>query len=144
MDAQRHDLGALFVRLGQAMIDAELPVLARFDLPMWDYVVLVALRDGPVQSQSRLSAVTGRDQTRLIPILDRLAERGALRRVPDPTDRRARIVELTAEGLSLATGCQSAIRQMERELLSDLPEPDRQSFVGLLERVAGLVLGRQD
>ena len=28
MDEQRHDIGAMFVRLGQVMVEAELPVLA--------------------------------------------------------------------------------------------------------------------
>lgn len=139
MDEQRHDLGAMFVRLGQVMVDAELPVLAAHDVEMWDYVILVALRDGPAQSQARLASATRRDKTRLIPILDRLEERGLLRRDPDPADRRNRIVELTESGRALVADCQRAIRLMEYELLAELPETDRVSFIAQLERVSTLL-----
>ncbi|MDT7625136.1 MAG: hypothetical protein QOF99_6037 [Pseudonocardiales bacterium] len=143
MTGQRHDLGATFVRLGQAMVAAELPVLAELGVQMWDYVVLVALRDGPVQSQARLAAHTGRDTTRLIPILDRLESRDLLRRIPDPADRRNRIVQLTDAGTELVTACQSAIRRLEARLLADLPEAERAAFIDTLERVADLVAGRR-
>ncbi len=139
MDEQRHDLGAMFVRLGQVMINAELPVLEAHDVEMWDYVILIALRDGPAQSQSRLAAATRRDKTRLIPILDRLEGQGLLRREPDPADRRNRIVDLTEPGRALVADCQGAIRRMEHELLAELPEADRVSFITQLERVSALL-----
>jgi DNA-binding MarR family transcriptional regulator len=144
MAEQRYDLGAMFVQLGRALVAAEEPVLADLGIPMWDYVVLVALRDGPAQSQARLAERTGRDKTRLIAILDRLERDGQLRRTPDPSDRRNRIVALTDSGRDLVERTQQAIRQMERELLAALPESDRALFIGLLERVTELLLARSE
>jgi len=144
MTGQRHDLGATFVRLGRAMVAAEQPVLDELGVEMWDYVVLVALRDGPVHTQARLATATGRDTTRLIPILDRLEGRGLLCRTPDPADRRNRIVELTAEGAELVTAGQAAIRRMEARLLAGLPEDERAGFISTLERVADLIAGPRD
>ena len=144
MTGQRHDLGATFVRLGRAMVAAEQPVLDELGIEMWDYVVLVALRDGPVHTQARLATATGRDTTRLIPILDRLEGRGLLYRTPDPADRRNRIVELTAEGAELVTAGQAAIRRMEARLLAGLPEDERAGFISTLERVADLIAGPRD
>ena len=144
MTGQRHDLGATFVRLGRAMVAAEQPVLDELGIEMWDYVVLVALRDGPVHTQARLATATGRDTTRLIPILDRLEGRGLLCRTPDPADRRNRIVELTAEGAELVTAGQAAIRRMEARLLAGLPEDERAGFISTLERVADLIAGPRD
>jgi len=144
MTGQRHDLGATFVRLGRALVAAEQPVLDELGIEMWDYVVLVALRHGPAHTQARLAAATGRDTTRLIPILDRLEARGLLRRTPDPADRRNRIVRLTDEGTELVTACQSAIRRMEARLLADLPSDERAAFIAQLERVAVLIAGPRD
>lgn len=141
MAGQRHDLGAMFVRLGRAMVEAERPVLAGLGVEMWDYVVLAALRRAPARSQARLAEVAGRDKTRLIPILDRLEGRGLVRRTPDPADRRNRIVELTDAGDELVTACRAAIRRMEAGLLADLSEPERTAFIASLERVSALVLG---
>src|ERR687896_2419441 len=76
---QRHDLGAAFAWLTRAMIKAEEPVLRAHDVEMWDYVVLATLARGPASTQSELAAASGRDKTRLIPILDRLEARGLLR-----------------------------------------------------------------
>lgn len=141
MASQRYDLGATFYRLSQALIAAEEPVLAARGVEMWDYVVLVALRDAPARSQAALAARAGRDTTRLIPILDRLEERELLSRTPDPADRRIRIVELTEAGTRLVNDCQGAIRAMERELLAAVPEAERAAFIETLERTADLVLG---
>jgi DNA-binding MarR family transcriptional regulator len=142
MAEQRYDLGAMFVQLGRALVAAEQPVLAELGVEMWDYVVLLALRDGPAQSQARLAERTGRDKTRLIAILDRLERDGQLSRTPDPADRRNRIVMLSDSGRDLVERTQRAIRRMERDLLAELPERDRDTFVGLLERVAELVVAR--
>jgi DNA-binding MarR family transcriptional regulator len=139
MSEQRYDLGAMFVRLGSALVAAEQPVLDEHGLRMWDYVVLLALQAGPAQSQSRLSELTGRDRTRLIPILDRLVDAGLVLRQPDPADRRHHIVRLTDAGRAKVLDCQRGIREMERQLLGELPESDRASFVALLERVTELV-----
>jgi DNA-binding MarR family transcriptional regulator len=141
MASQRHDLGASFARLAKAMIAAERPVLAEFGLEMWDYVVLVALRAGPARNQAGLAAATGRDTTRLIPILDRLEGAGLLRRTPDPADRRNRIVKLTEAGAARVEECQAAIRRMEGRLLAELPDAERVNFIATLERVADLVAG---
>lgn len=144
MTGQRHDLGATLLRLLRAVVAAEQPVLAELGVEMWDYVVLVALREGPVHSQARLAAATGRDSTRLIPILDRLEQRSLLRRTPDPADRRNRVVELTDSGTELVDVCQRAIREMEARLLAGLPERERAGFIAQLERVADLLLGPRD
>ena len=142
MSEQRHDLGASFAWLARAMIKGEAPILQAHDVEMWDYVVLVTLERGPASTQSELAAASGRDKTRLIPILDRLEARGLLRRTPDPADRRNRVVALTTAGRELLASCRSAIREMEAEFLVDLDPDERATFVAVLERLADAVRER--
>jgi DNA-binding MarR family transcriptional regulator len=137
MVAQRPDLGASLHRLARAVVAREVPVLRGHDVEMWDYVVLTALQAGPAQTQSQLAAAVGRDATRLIPILDRLAGRGLLLRIPDPDDRRNRMVSLTAEGSSLLDTCRASVRTLEDELLGELSAADRATFLRIVERLAG-------
>jgi MarR family transcriptional regulator, organic hydroperoxide resistance regulator len=132
----REDLGALLARLVRRVLDAETPLLAAHDVEMWDYAVLSALRSGPAQTQARLAAAIGRDKTRLIGSLDRLEGRGLVRREPDPTDRRNRVVTLTPEGRALLGRCRADVRAMEEDLLAGIPEPDRAAFLRTLARVA--------
>jgi DNA-binding MarR family transcriptional regulator len=142
VDGQRHDLGAAFAWLARAMIEAEGPILRAHDVEMWDYAVLATLERGPAPTQSELAAASGRDKTRLIPILDRLEARGLVRRTPDPADRRNRVVALTPDGRELVGSCRAAIREMEAEFLADVDPGERATFVAVLERLADVVRER--
>jgi DNA-binding MarR family transcriptional regulator len=136
---QRRDLGAMLYALTRVVLDAEVPVLRRHDVEMWEYVVLGGLEHGPAPTQSQLAAAVGRDKTRLIPILDRLEARGLLRRAPDPDDRRNRIVSLTDEGRELLAACRASIREMESELLADLEPAERTALLATLERLVAAI-----
>lgn len=136
MADDRPDLGVLAHRLTRAIAAAEAPILAAHGLSMWEYVVLSALGSGPAPTQAQLAATTGRDQTRLIPVLEGLGARGLLERTPDPDDRRRRVVTLTASGRSLLSGCRDAIRALEVRLLADVDPDDREPFVRALGRLA--------
>jgi DNA-binding MarR family transcriptional regulator len=138
MKGQRHDLGASFVRLARAMIDAETPILRAHDVEMWDYAVLSALESSAAPTQSELAAAVRRDKTRLIPILDRLEARRLLSRTPDPADRRNRVVALTDEGRTLLHACRADIRAMETDFLAAVPATKRRAFVEVLDQLTDL------
>ncbi len=122
----------LLHRLGTTVIERETPILRGHGLQMWEYVVLSGLEHADAPSQATLAETVGRDQTRLIPLLDGLAERGLLRRVPDPADRRNRIIGLTPEGRALLQACRRSIRAMEADLLAELTGDEREQFVKVL------------
>jgi DNA-binding MarR family transcriptional regulator len=134
-DGARPDLAAMVARLARALIEAERPVLAARDLPMWGYVVLSALREEPMRTQAALARAIGADKTRIIAVLDGLQERGLIGREPDPADRRVRLLRLTPAGERLHAEVQSAIRQREEALLSGLPAADRAAFLRTLQRL---------
>lgn len=61
-------------------------------------VVLVAVAaEGPLR-QARVSERTGIDKATLVGVLNELEEQGLARRAPDPSDRRAHAVSVTAKG----------------------------------------------
>jgi DNA-binding MarR family transcriptional regulator len=132
----RPDLGVLAHRLTRAIAAAEAPVLEAHGLTMWEYVVLSALGSGPAPTQAQLAVGTGRDQTRLIPLLEGLEARGLLTRTPDPDDRRRRVVSLEPAGRALLADVRGAIRALEERLLADLDPADRDPFVRALRRLA--------
>ncbi len=136
MPERRDDLGALLHRLVRRVLEAETPLLAAYDVGMWDYAVLSALEAGPAQTQARLAVAIGRDKTRLIGSLDGLERRGLVVREPDPADRRNRVVALTPEGRALLARCRADVRAMEDDLLGDVPAQDRAAFLRTLLRIA--------
>ncbi|GAA3123402.1 MarR family winged helix-turn-helix transcriptional regulator [Streptosporangium carneum] len=134
----RPDLAAMIIPLSRALIDAELPVLREHGLSMWAYAVLLALDERPLRTQAALAESIGADKTRIIGFLDDLQRRGLIERTPDPTDRRVRLLSLTAEGRRVRDSAQAGIQSKEERLLARLPDEDRRGFLRALQALAAL------
>jgi DNA-binding MarR family transcriptional regulator len=113
------DLGALLARATRRVLSEEEPLLAAHHLSMWAYIVLSRLAASPAETQLSLAREIGYDKSRLIGLLDRLEDDDLIVRTPDPADRRAKIVTLTASGRKRYADARRAIRKMERRLLTD-------------------------
>src|SRR3984885_16055485 len=118
--ATRPDLAEMLVDLARKTVAAEQPVLAAHGLSMWGYIVLSALDRSPIRTQAALAEAIGADKTRIIPTLDELQEQGYIERVPDPDDRRARLLEITKSGRSIKNAVQVAIQRGEEHWLRPL------------------------
>ncbi|MGI5219806.1 MarR family winged helix-turn-helix transcriptional regulator [Nocardia sp. CA-290969] len=135
----RPDLAAMLAPLTRTLIAMERPVLESYGLSMWAYSVLVALSRGPARGQGVLAQEIGADKTRIIAVLDDLQERGLLHRTPDPSDRRARLLELTTEGRRVVTRAQAEIQNREeQQVLRHLPTADRRAFLSALRTLADI------
>lgn len=134
---ERADLAAMVVPLGRALVNAELPVLRRYELSMWAYSVLLGL-DEDVRTQAALAQAIGADKTRIIGVLDDLQERGLIERQPDPDDRRARLLSLTTEGRLRRELVQREIQRNEERVLARLTATDRRAFLRALQTLSAL------
>lgn len=67
--------------------------------------------------------------------LDRLERAGLVRREPDPADRRALVVRLTADGTRLAGRALDAVLAADRELLVPLDRDEQELAADLLRRL---------
>jgi DNA-binding MarR family transcriptional regulator len=134
----RRDLAAMLHPLLRALIAAELPVLARHGISMWGYVVLNALDDGPARTQAALAQAIGADKTRIIAILDELQQDGLITREPDPADRRARLLAITAAGRRMRQSVQADIQANENRVLAFLPAADREAFLRSAQALSAL------
>lgn len=128
-DGSRRDLAAMLYPLVKSLIAAELPVLEEHQISMWGYAVLSALDDGPVRTQAALSEAIGADKTRIISTLDELQDSGLIAREPDPADRRARLLSITAKGRKVRRSAQAEIQANENRVLEMLPPADRKGFL---------------
>src|SRR5215469_9786805 len=133
---RRRDLAAMLHPLVRALIDAELPVLARHGITMWGYVVLNALQDAPQSTQAALAEKIGADKTRIIATLDDLQEAGLISREADPADRRARLLSITAAGDDVRGAVQGEIQRNEERLLAELTRAERKAFLSAVQRLS--------
>ncbi|WP_028033645.1 MarR family winged helix-turn-helix transcriptional regulator [Chelativorans sp. J32] len=84
-------------------------------------VLLHAARAGEVR-QNVLADRMGLEAMTLSTYVDRLEERGLVQRLPDPSDRRAKLVRLTpaaSDALDAIMRATAAVRQRAREGLND-------------------------
>jgi DNA-binding MarR family transcriptional regulator len=126
----------MFARVTRRLIAAERPLLDAHGQTMWGYVALHHLARGPASTQLALAAAIGHDKTRLIAVLDALEADGLITREPDPNDRRARLVRITAEGVARHGAAVADIRAMEEDLLGGLTGEERATLLAVLPRLA--------
>jgi DNA-binding MarR family transcriptional regulator len=134
---RRPDLAAMLAPLLRELAAAELPVLKAHGLSMWGYSVLVALDQSPMRTQAALAEAIGADKTRIIPVLDELQEQGHIHRIPDPDDRRVRLLEITDAGRAVKDATQTAIQRGEQLWLQTLSDDDRRVFLRVLQQLSG-------
>ena len=110
-------------------------MLAAHGLTMWAYIVLSALDQSAIRTQATLAESIGADKTRIIPVLDELQRRGYIERVPDPDDRRARLLEITESGRAIKNATQADIQRGEEHWLAQLSAGDRTVFLRVLQQL---------
>ncbi|MCM1951298.1 MarR family transcriptional regulator [Streptomyces sp. G2] len=94
---------------------------------------LTVLRRGPAAMRS-LAETMACDASNVTGIIDRLEQRGLVRREPDAFDRRVKNVILTAEGEHLTDAIRAKMRTT-KEGIERLDEQERDSLYTLLEQV---------
>lgn len=88
------------------------------------------------RSPGRLASELCTDTAGITRLLDRLEEKGLLRRGRHPGDRRAVVVGLTAEGERLLPRIAPIFEQVSTRLLDGLSEAERRTATDLLNRMA--------
>jgi len=123
-------------RIAQAMMGLLNVALADQGLTMRSFAVLAMVGHGSARSQLEIAQTVGLDKSTLVATIDELERRGLVERRPDPTDRRARIVESTAAGGKVLAQASDTVRDAEARILANLPrdEADRikSSLIALL------------
>ena len=135
------DLGPVevFSRIGRLSRQLDLArreAFARQGIETWEFDVLAALRRAgePYRlTPGRLVRETLVTSGTMTNRVDRLVERGFVRRSPDPDDRRGVLVGLTPGGKRVVDAAFAALLDRERALLAELPAADQHRLAGLLK-----------
>jgi MarR family transcriptional regulator, transcriptional regulator for hemolysin len=87
-------------------------------------------------TQKQLAEMVGLDKTTMVVTLDELEDAGLARRVPAPSDRRARVVEVTKAGGRKVAEADKIAMQVQADVLASLRETrGEQLLEGLCELV---------
>jgi MarR family transcriptional regulator, transcriptional regulator for hemolysin len=87
-------------------------------------------------TQTELAAIVGLDKTTLVVTLDELEAAGLAERRPSATDRRARIVAVTAAGERKVRQAEEIAARLHADVLEALPAGERRALLDGLARLA--------
>jgi DNA-binding MarR family transcriptional regulator len=101
----------------------------------YHYRLLAALEEFGPSSQADLGRRTSIDRSDVVAALNELADRGLVRRSPDPEDRRRNVITITPAGIDRLRTLERIVLGVQERLLAPLSTTDRTRFVRLLTRV---------
>jgi DNA-binding MarR family transcriptional regulator len=96
---------------------------------------LLLVEVNPGISQSAVAEALRFDRSTLVQIVDRLEERGLLKRESSVRDRRSHALSLTAAGARLLVTLKELLREHEAEIAESLSDSERATLLALLERM---------
>ncbi|MGO4438400.1 MarR family winged helix-turn-helix transcriptional regulator [Rhizobium sp. RAF56] len=109
--------------------------------------LIALLRNGDRVQQSVLAERVGIEGPTLVRVLDGLESDGLIVRVPDDSDRRIKLVQLTKDGMAVAERCEGCAASLRQKILGDLdPQQVRAAFDVLqaIARKASCISGSAD
>jgi DNA-binding MarR family transcriptional regulator len=102
--------------------------------PRMHCVLVHALEEERTQAQ--LAEIGDMDKTTMVVTVDALEKAGLAERQPSSTDRRARIIAVTAEGAKVAQESQKIVDGVHEKALASLPDEEREVLLRALNRLA--------
>jgi len=101
----------------------------------YHYRLLAALEEFGPASQAALGRRTSIDRSDVVAALNDLAERGLVKRSPDPADRRRNVITITPAGTEQLRLLEGVLAGVQDQLLAPLSATERTQLTRLLTRV---------
>jgi len=109
--------------------------LAKFDISAAQLIVLASLANQEAGSASVLCKSISYDPGAMTRMIDRLQQKGLVRRVPNPGDRRAMNLEITAAGRALYPQLMAAKEAVQSQFLLGFSKEEVRTLENLLNRM---------
>lgn len=128
--------GHLIRRLHQqsTQVFAQRTQAAGFDLTPVQFAALDAIHSHPATDQARLAELIAYDRATIGGVIERLEQKGWIRRVVSERDRRARELSLTAKGARVRSALMPIVRELQDEILEHLDSTERARFLQLAKQ----------
>jgi DNA-binding MarR family transcriptional regulator len=110
-------------------------MFAELNLAFGQYSVLALIGLNPGASQLALAQAAGLDGSTIVPITNRFAKLGWIKRVRRSDDRRVYAVRITPAGKAILDKANILIGEHDRQLLASFTEQEREILKDLLGRL---------
>jgi DNA-binding MarR family transcriptional regulator len=128
---------ASLCRTGEALLgELDRRVRLTFGIPQAAATALAVIDGaGTPLTPSQVSARVLIASATMTATLDLLEDRGWIRRIPNPGDRRSILIEITADGRAVTDRLLPGIRVLEKTILSALTPAERSHLLDLLAKI---------
>lgn len=109
---------------------------AGYDLTPVQFAALDALRVNPGIDQASLAGAIAKDRATVGAVVDRLEQKGLVKRAVSRRDRRAFEVVLTKKGTQTIEALLPVVERLQKEILPGLDEAEYRLFVALAAKAA--------
>ena len=136
-------LARRFQQIAVAVFLAEVES-AGFDLTPVQYAALASIKANPGLDQVTLAGLIAYDRTTITGVVDRLVQKELVVRRASSRDRRARELEITAQGKKTLRAITPAVEAAQRTMLRGLTQKEGDELMRLLRKAiaAGNELSR--
>jgi len=107
---------------------------AGYDLTPVQFAALDAIHATPGLEQARIAARIANDKATLGGVIDRLEQKGFIKRSISKSDRRAREVRLTTRGQEMYDEILPIVADLQSEILSGLEPAEQEQFLSLARK----------
>lgn len=131
-----HCINFILTKVQQSVQQLFKEDLEQFGITPGQYMVLKCLWDKNGETVKQLADRLQLDSSTITGILDRLENKGLIKRKPDPNDRRALSVVLTPEGQALQVSVDQAIVNANHKALERLTQQEAEDLKVLLQKIS--------
>ncbi len=128
--------GPLIRRVHQIGVSIFAEEFSDFDITPLQFSILWTLNSHPGIDQITLAQAIALDRTTCSNIVNRLEQRGYIRRETDPNNRRAKLVYLADSGKKVIDNAAVPMDKVQKKLLQPLSPNERKLFLNLLGKLA--------
>lgn len=135
MEDRQRNFGFLLKEVSRRYVNRFEVRAAEIPLNLAQAKALVRLEKNEGVSQARLAELAEVDPMTMVRILDRMEAEGLLERRPDPSDRRARCLYLTAKAKPILGEIWRLSDEIRAEIFAGVSQAERERFMSVLQRL---------
>ncbi|GAA2403683.1 MarR family winged helix-turn-helix transcriptional regulator [Nonomuraea africana] len=129
-------LGWLLAQVFHGHMSASQRALEGFPGSQRGYMVVNAAVNGCARNQIDMAKQLRLDRTVMVYLVDELVEAGLVERVPDPGDRRSKMIVATDKGRARLEEATAVLCRVDDHVLAPLEPGERAALREMLQRVA--------
>jgi len=105
-----------------------------YDITPVQYAALLAIKVMPNSDQVQIANYISYDKVTIGGVIERLQRKGLISRDVNERDKRARILNITNEGIHMISQVEAVIEQIQQDILKMLDEEEQQTLMRLLRK----------